>query len=169
MCISRTVPKVARDFSQNCPVGCRSLLRSLCSFYKLLLTSFIASQPRADRKTAVEKFVETKLLPGCTNKNFCSTEDLATAIRLLLNAKFKSKQPTNVPRRPYKLVLHPYIVLPSTSHSKIQHLKFLLSNTTMKKLNQFLDENANNFLMTYFVRNGGLEQTDPLNDRPDCR
>ena len=69
-----------------------------------MLTNFIKIQPKEDRATAVENLVRAKLLPS-TNECF-SCEDLATAIRIILNAK--SKQVKTVVRR-RKKSLHCYI------------------------------------------------------------
>ena len=43
-----------------------------------------------------------------------------------------------------------------------------MHNVKQEYLMNFLQKDANCFLLTYFFKNDGINETDPMNQRPDC-
>ena len=76
---------------QRCDVGLKSLIRTLCKFFRERLISFRKSLNYRGDKTTIEDWSEVILSTvqpmDDMNNLFCTSRDVAFALRVLLSAK----------------------------------------------------------------------------------
>ena len=147
-----------------CDVGIKSLLRSLCAFYRSRLIDFLKTGAFQHSSTAVEDMLVASIDADDISQDL-SYDDLAMAIRILLNMTSGRRVPGMKTRRKR---LDSVMQLPARYSSqkdsfkaKIDNLNSIVYSVKRKNLTEFVRDPANIFLLTYFGRNDGLAKTDP--------
>ena len=160
----------------TCDVGVKSLVRSLALFYRRRLQCFTKHRSFSSRDKAVEEMVSTTLFNG-TNTAAC--DDLVMAIRALLSASTTTLK-VNLVKINRKKGLYQYTELPDRlKHNeddflkRTKNLSKLMYQIKKDSLREFLNDDANIFLLRFFAGNGGLATTTlnskTMSQRPACR
>ena len=102
-----------------------------------------------------------------------SCEEVALAIRILLGAKSTVPEESAQRRvlKGQRKQMHRFLRLPHEfldTMNQTENVSKLMHNVKQEYLMNFLQKDANCFLLTYFFKNDGINETDPMNQRPDC-
>ena len=147
-----------------CDVGTKSLLRSLCAFYRSRLVDFLKTGAFKHSSTAVEDMLVASIDADDISQDL-SYDDLAIAIRILLNMTSGRRVPgmKTRPKRLDSITQLParYSSQKDSFNAKIDNLNSMVYNVKTKNLTAFVKDPANIFLLTYFGSHDGLSETDP--------